>query len=917
MIMTVAAKAAAIHTLAMSVTDAEDGEPLCYATVDAGSGPVLTDADGRLALRLRPGRYKVKISYIGYKDKTVDVTMKADTRLAVTLDKADQLLKEVVISAREGEGLASGSRIDRAAMEHLQPSSFTDLLELLPGNISKDPDMGNANSITLRETGSVSATGAKTAISDDYAVTSLGTAFVVDGVPLNTDANMQKVPSAAAGDVSAARSSVNRGVDMRTISTDNIESVDIVRGIPSAEYGNLSSGLVNIKRSRRVSPLTARFKADGYSKLLSVGKGFGIKGHDHIVNADLSWLDSKIDPRDNLENYKRLTASVRAALSWRGSGISTMWSIGADYTGSFDNAKTDPDLNYNKIDEFESRYSRMAVSSDLSLRLLTPLPVSTVAFTASLSLDNDIARRRKQVAPQRASVAPTSMEAGVHDGVYLTREYIADFRSESRPVSFFARLRADGNRAAGVSFNEYKAGIDLSVSKNPGRGQIYDLTRPLSASWTTRPRAFSDIPALSVLSCYAEDNTTLSFGAAKLQAQMGIRGIALPALDRSYDMAGRIYLDPRLNMRLAVTLARSSSHPLTLSLASGYGTTTRMPTADYLYPQLVYTDLLQLNYYDVTSPGTHSRINLRTYIDDPSNRQLRPARNHKWEMRLGADRGGNHVSVTYFFERMSDGFRYSPVYIPRSYRRYDASAIDAASLQGPPDLAGLPYIDVTVLGGLRRVTNGSRIDKQGIEYQVSTARWQALHTSLIITGAWLRSRYSNSRMLYQTVGDVVGNRPVSDMYVGIYDSNDGRVNDQFNTNFMFDTQIPRWGLTFSSTLQCMWWLKTTRLRECGVPAAYISTDGIIRPYTGASADEDPALQYLVKVYNEDAFRTVTVPIALYFNFKVSKQIGKWLRLSAFVNRIFDYQPDYTSNGITIRRSADAYFGMEGSINFNF
>ncbi len=172
-------------------------------------------------------------------------------------------------------------------------------------------------------------------------------------------------------------------------------------------------------------------------------------------------------------------------------------------------------------------------------------------------------------------------------------------------------------------------------------------------------------------------------------------------------------------------------------------------------------------------------------------------------------------------------------------------------------------------------------------------------------------------MLYQTVGDVVCNRPVSDLYVGIYDSNDGRVNDQFNTNFMFDTQIPRWGLTFSSTLQCMWWLKTTRLRECGVPAAYISTDGIIRPYTGASADEDPALQYLVKVYNEDAFRTVTVPIALYFNFKVSKQIGKWLRLSAFVNRIFDYQPDYTSNGITIRRSADAYFGMEGSINFNF
>ena len=60
---------------------------------------------------------------------------------------------------------------------------------------------------------------------------------------------------------------------MRSISTDDIESVEIVRGIPSAEYGNLTSGLVNIKRIRKSTPFTARFKADEYSKLFSVGKG--------------------------------------------------------------------------------------------------------------------------------------------------------------------------------------------------------------------------------------------------------------------------------------------------------------------------------------------------------------------------------------------------------------------------------------------------------------------------------------------------------------------------------------------------------------------------------------------------------------------------------------------------------------------
>ena len=107
--------------------------------------------------------------------------------------KVEQL-REIVVTASEARGLTSGSRIDRAAMQHLQPTSFADLLELIPGNVSKDPDMGSASTITLRETGGVSATGQKTALGNDYAITSLGTSFVVDGAPVNNDANLQSVP---------------------------------------------------------------------------------------------------------------------------------------------------------------------------------------------------------------------------------------------------------------------------------------------------------------------------------------------------------------------------------------------------------------------------------------------------------------------------------------------------------------------------------------------------------------------------------------------------------------------------------------------------------------------------------------------------------------------------------------------------
>ena len=831
----------------------------------------------------------------------------------IAVDTTATTLNEVVVTARESHGLTTGSRIGRDAMEHLQPTSFTDLLELLPGNIAQNPNMGAANAITLRETGAMTATGAKSTLSDDYAITSLGTAFIVDGAPISGDANLQGIPTNDTSDPSARRSSVNRGVDMRSLSTDNIESVEIVRGIPSAEYGNLTSGLVNIKRISRATPFTARFKADEYSKLFSVGKGFALRGHDHIINIDAGYLDSKTDPRDPLENYKRANASLRGNFRFYRDGYSLRWNTGLDYTGSFDDAKVDPDLNYNKIDLFKSKYQRIAYTSDLTLELQKSRWIRNVGLNASVSYQLDRLERQKQVAPQRASVAPTSMEEGVHEGRYLLSEYIADFVSDGKPFNVFLKLKADGKKALGTWLNNYKAGAEWTLSKNFGDGQVYDLAKPLSASWTTRPRAFKDIPALNTLSFYAEDNIMALLGGHKLEMQLGLRTITIPGLDSKYYLAGKYYLDPRANAIWTLPGFYAAGRRMKFFLAGGYGMTTRMPTVDYLFPQVSYNDMIQLNYYDVNRPMDWSLISLRTYIDDATNYDLRPARNRKWEVRTGFDWGDNNLSVTYFEEHMNSGFRYSNVFRPYEFRRYDATAIDPSQLQGRPTLDGLPYKDVKILDGMRKVTNGSRIDKRGIEFQLATARWQALRTSLIVTGAWFRSRYSNSQMLYETVNDVVGDTPVKDMYVGLYDSDDGQVNDQFNTNFTFDTQIPRWGLVFTTSVQCMWWMKTRRLRENGMPTGYISAaDGQLHEFTEQNT-HDLYLQYLVKRYNEQSFRAQTVPTAVYLNLKATKKIGRWMKISAFVNRIVDYLPDYQSNGITIRRVSDSYFGVEASL----
>lgn len=905
---------AADRVLNGTVTDQQTGEPLPFATIKIAPGNLIThtDTDGHWSLRVPSGKQTLSISYIGYTTFETPLSGTADKTFTTALQPDNRNLGEVVVTARENTGLTSGSRIDRAAMSHLQPTSFTDLLELLPGNISKTPDMGRSNTISLRETGNIGASGALST-DPDYAISSLGTPFVVDGTPINTDGNLTEVPGASSGDASYVRSTVNRGVDMRSISTDNIESVEVMRGIPSAEYGNLTSGVVNIKRIRRATPWTARFKADEYSKLFSAGKGFNLGHSDHVMNIDAGFLDSKSDPRNNLENYKRANASIRMRLRWDRPSVGTVWNLSADYTGSFDNAKVDPDLNQRKIDEYKSKYNRASLTSDLTFTFPKISWLESAGLNTSVAYVSDQLTRRKQVTANGTPLAPTTWEDGVHDGKYLLGTYLSDFQIDGKPVDIYTKLRAAGSASTGRWLHNYKGGFEWTFTKNYGRGQIYDLDRPLSGGWTTRPRAYRDVPALHTVSAFLEEGITSLFGSHKLEAQIGARLMALPSLDSRYYLSGRPYIDPRINAQWTFPSFEAAGLPMQFSIAGGFGLTTKMPTLDYLFPQVHYSDFVQLGYYDINDPYNLSAVNLRTYITDPTNYDLKAARNKKWELRLGVDWGKNRLSVTYFRERMNDGYRYSRIYESYEFRKYDQSGIKPGELTAPPTTDGLPYTDMKILDGYNKVTNGTRINKQGIELQLSTARWKPLATALTVTGAWFRSTYSNSQMLYYPISTVINNTAISDKFVGLYDTTDGRVNDQFNTNFMFDTQIPRWGLIFTTTLQCVWWVKSRKLPENGIPVGYISADdGEIHPYTAADA-ADALKQHLIRDFAPQLFTQMKVPTAMYLNFKATKQIGRYLRLSAYVNRIIDYLPDYKSNGLTIRRTSEAYFGMEATI----
>jgi len=51
------------------------------------------------------------------------------------------------------------------------------------------------------------------------------------------------------------------------------------------------------------------------------------------------------------------------------------------------------------------------------------------------------------------------------------------------------------------------------------------------------------------------------------------------------------------------------------------------------------------------------------------------------------------------------------------------------------------------------------------------------------------------------------------------------------------------------------------------------------------------------------------------NLKATKQIGKYLDLSLFVNRLLTVSPDYHRGTQLIRRTTNPYFGMEANLRF--
>ena len=874
-------------------------QPIVGATVtpeNAKNILAVTDITGHFTLKDMAGK-AIRISYLGYKT----IVAKASANAVYYMEEATRSIGEVVVTAQESHGLASASTIQRHALEHLQPSSFADLLELLPGGRAHDPSLSTPNTIHLREIPIASS---------NYSTSSLGTQFIIDGAPISTNANMQYLMGAYDRQ-STSRDFTNEGVDMRAISTDDIQDVEIVRGIPSAEYGDLTSGLVKIRRLKGGNNIVARFKADMDTKLFYLSKGMEWRPKRLSLNLSTDYLDSKNDPRNLLETYKRLTFSARLNKQW----LTDKWDIDVglnlDYGGSFDDDKVDPELNYGGVDRYKSEYNRYAVNLSLNFsRRNRQSFFKHAELTAAFSYEKDVTERTRLVQLSGETPAATTTTNGESDAVLISPyTYTATQKVDGRPLNLYVKANSTFSLPLKAVSNLLLLGTDFSLDKNIGLGQVFDQLHPLYPGVSGRPRKYSEVPALHELSFYAEERFGTNMGRNKLEIEAGVRAQTMLRLPDNRALHGKYYLDPRVNIGWTFPAIRVGGRNLFITLAGGIGQHTKFPTAEQLYPDKVYMDLTELNYYHPVK--AYRRIYLQTYVIDPTNTQLKAARNLKWEVRTDMNWGGNRLTVTYFREDMKSGFRSMNSYSPYLYKEYITDGIDANKLTAPPDVTTLPYNVHKSLRGRYITSNGSRTLKRGIEYTLSTVRFPIINTRLTINGAWFRTEYHNSLPIMYKPSRIIGGKEVE--VAGIYKDDDGYIREMTNTNFTFDTDIPKLKLGFSVSAQCLWMTARQSMRKHNEPEQYMDSDGNLHPFTPAD-HTDARLRLLVRNYNEAAFERETEPFSLNLNLKATKKLlNDKLMIALFVNKLWDAHPDYERHNFVIRRYVTPYFGLEMNV----
>ena len=255
-----------IYTISGRVTEAKTNSPLPGASIVI-KGTYLwavSNQKGEFTIPgVQSGKYNIEVSFLGYVPTTLPVDVRKDIKnLTIQLKENTLALEGVVVTAQAPKNeLNTTLTIGSNALEHLQVSNVSDISALLPGGKTKVPDLTANNIFSLRAGGSTAGNAA------------FGTAIEVDGVRIGNNGSF--------GDMN--------GADTRSIAVADIESVEVITGVPSAEYGDLNSGMVKIHTRKGKTPWNILLSINPRTEQVAFSKGLDLGNDKGVININGEW----------------------------------------------------------------------------------------------------------------------------------------------------------------------------------------------------------------------------------------------------------------------------------------------------------------------------------------------------------------------------------------------------------------------------------------------------------------------------------------------------------------------------------------------------------------------------------------------------------------------------------------------------
>lgn len=877
------------YTIKAVILD-KTGEPLSGATMQLVQSGLwgISGKDGEVEIRNIP-RLPVayKVSMLGYKDVEGEIRLDGKDNVRILMEEESLSMREVVVVAQAGQGGESTtSIIGRQALDHLQATSLKDILQLLPGGVSmKNPSLTSPGQFKVR-----------TLASDDNAT--FGAAIIINGMPVSTNVNMNT------GLGLSSISSGNSGADLRSIATDDIESVEIIRGVASAEYGDVSSGVMIVNKRIGVSDLNMKARIMPGIMQLHAGKGFDIKSAGSL-NISADYARGTSDPRFLTDKYNRGLLS----LAHRKTLLDKTWTlttnIDLSYTGEWKGADPDEPEAMKKF--FSSRDAFSLRLSHNGMLKLDKALARTLKYDVALSLSSDRIFNDRLVSVGSGAILDATKD-GMYEGTPYPSSYETLSGTKSNPVMYWAKFSDLFYLNVGNMSNRFNVGTEWKIEGNRGIGQ-YDKTPKFKAFAQDRIRRFCDIPYMNQISAYFEDNVVLTFSERRypnITGQVGVRWTVVQPWRNERMMA----LSPRLN--IAVNPVRY------LSLRLGYGISEKVPSLQDLYPSPDYYDFYNMS----VSDGQKSYYLYSTRVFDNKPVSIKTMRGTKYE--LGFDvrlDNGMSFSVVGYHEKVSRCF--GPDNSEWKTLVFDVWNAADVTFTGQKPIYDQqnPSRRDTVLYNLIRPGNPKSRRNRGIEFDFNFGKINATNTSFYLSGAWSETRSSSSNLGYKLpVGEARNYGPVYVVYPeSSYSFSENR---RFSATLRVVQHIPAIRFIVSASAQCILYEYDHEVSSGTRPLGYIYGSEYIK-FTEDQLD-DIEFNFHGYMLKDQIFDTrisnvpVTWPAIWCLDMRVTKEIGDKAGFSFYANNVLFSQP-WQSNSVSVskveRNGGLFSYGLEIFLNF--